>query len=757
MNRFEPDDLGAVPMLDLFRAEVETQLSALTAGLLQLENGPAGANSLEPLMRAAHSLKGAARIISFQPIEHLAHAMEDCFDAASRARISFERPDIDLLLKALDLLPQLVKSCSDPEGAEKGEVGPLLEVLKDLRQLAAEKSLLVPAKKAEETKAASTNAGVLDLRRAETGERVLRLAAENLNRLLGLAGEALVEARWLKPFSDSLQQLKRRHTHLGEKLDRVRQMVAELSRTDRVRASFADVFAELAGAQEELADRLQELEMYDRRSANLSQRLYLEVLRTRMRPFSDGVRRFPRMVRDIARSLKKQVRIEITGESTQVDRDILERLETPLAHLIRNAVDHGCELPEVRLQQGKAAEALIAIEARHSAGALLVTVADDGAGVNMDELRQKLTAKGLVSSRHAESLGDSGLLECLLIPGFSLKDTVSEISGRGYGLDAVQNMVRQVRGSIRLFNQPGRGFRVQLQLPLTLSVLRALLVEISGEPYAIPLSQIRRALKLESSAISVLNGCPSFEYAGQQIRLASAAYLLNSAVEVPLNGDTCVVILGERNAQYGLIVDRFLGERELVVQALDPALGKIKNVNAAAVLNDGTPALIFNVEDLLHSMQEAIEPGLPPARLQHQPGTAGPKRVLVVDDSPALRQMEQRLLMSRGYRTEVAADGLEAWAALQGGHYDLVMTDIEMPRMDGIELARRIKQEPRLKRIPVLIVSYRDADEDRLRGLHAGADSYLAKSGFNEEALLEAVTGLIGGPGASIRETGDYA
>ena len=290
--------------------------------------------------------------------------------------------------------------------------------------------------------------------------------------------------------------------------------------SERAEQQCNELARQLAAVQQFLADRMQELDAFDRRAAHLSQRMYLEVLRTRMRPFSDGVRRFPRMVRDLARSLGKEVRFEIIGENTQVDRDILERLESPLAHLLRNAVDHGCEPREVRLHSGKPPESSIRVEARHSAGMLLVTVSDDGGGVPIERVREAIVARRLTTPAVAEKLTESEVLEFLFLPGFTLKEDVTEISGRGVGLDVVQNMVRSVRGNLRVSTQPGRGMRVQLQLPLTLSVLRALLVEVGGEPYAIPSTQITRALKLPREEIEVLENRQHFRFGDQRVGLS---------------------------------------------------------------------------------------------------------------------------------------------------------------------------------------------------------------------------------------------
>ncbi len=496
-----------------------------------------------------------------------------------------------------------------------------------------------------------------------------------------------------------------------------------------------------------LSERLEELDVYDRRSAHLSHRLYLEVLRSRMRPFSEGVRRFPRMVRDLGRTLSKKVRFEIHGETTRVDRDILERLETPLAHLLRNAVDHGCETPEQRVTAGKATEATIRLEARHSAGMLVVSIADDGAGVDIERLRRAVVERSLASESVASKLSESELLEFLFLPGFTLRDEVTEISGRGVGLDIVHAMVKSVRGAIRLQTQPGKGLRVQLHLPLTLSVVRALLVQVAGEPYAIPLTQISRTLNLPRPHIETLEGRHYFLLGDQQIGLVSAHEVLECGEPVLAGEELPVVVLGDRSCRYGLIVDRLLGQRELVVHPLDFRLGKVEDISAAAFMEDGSPVLIVDVDEMLRSIEKVNATG---GVLRLQPAPIGAlkrqKRVLAVDDSLTVRELERKILTGRGYYTDVAVDGIDGWNAVRSGNYDLVLTDVDMPRMGGIELAALIKKDPKLKDVSVMIVSYKEREEDRIRGMEAGADYYLAKGNFHDETLVRAVADLIGEP-----------
>ena len=766
------DDLSNLSMMELFRVESENQTRLLTSGLLELERAPASPKQMESLMRAAHSLKGAARIVNLPTAVRVAHAMEDCFVAAQQGRLKLDRARIDVLLRGVDLISQIsrrdesnigdwetehaedvekflrsVSGC-EPEPEQKVSADKALEAA--LAEALDEKKAPAPPKAGGELAKVESAVPVVTSEKDEALERVVRLNAENLNRLLGLAGESLVESRWMRPFSDSMQRLKRMQTDLERTLDGLKQSLSRQQLAEQPAMQLAELTQRAAEARTFLADRLQELDLYDRRSAHLSNRLYLEVLRTRMRPFGDSTSRFPRMVRDLARSLGKQARLEVLGENTQVDRDILERLETPLAHLLRNAVDHGCETPEQRQASGKQTEAVIQLEARHSAGMLLVTVSDDGGGIDPAKLRRVIVEKKLTTGPLAEQMSEAELLEFLFLPGFTMKDTVTEISGRGVGLDVVQNMVKSVRGTVRVASHTGRGTRFQLHLPLTLSVLRTLLVEVAGEPYAIPLTQIAHALRLIRENIETLEGRQHFAFGDQRIGLVTAHQVLDRGAAKLSDGAFSVVVLGDRVSRYGLIVDRFLGERELVVQPLDPRLGKVKDISAAALMEDGSPVLIVDVDDMVRSIEKMVSTGalanVQRAGIEMQQKKR--KRILAVDDSLTVRELERKLLTGRGYLADVAVDGMDGWNAVRSGIYDLVITDVDMPRMDGIELATLIKKDAHLKSLPVMIVSYKDREEDRMRGLEAGADYYLTKGSFHDETLLQAVLDLIGEPEA---------
>ncbi|OUL73200.1 hybrid sensor histidine kinase/response regulator [Paraburkholderia hospita] len=756
-------------LLELFREEAAVQTRVLSDGLLALEHRPADAAALEACMRAAHSLKGAARIIGLQDGVDIAHVMEECFVGAQRGELQLTPAHIDVLLRGVDLLMRVgdakpdapvtrtdidgfVRRMLSPESAPRetavgdgASIEPDVDVYAQLQaQLQAEalaQRQEAPASDTTDHPGAPTQQDTHAS--ARTPDRMLRVRAANLDRVLSLSGEVLVESRWLKPFATSMLRIKRTQRETSRALDALYDTLAE-HLDDAALSALADVRTTLNSMQHTLGARLDELDHYDRSSANLAQLLYDEALQCRMRPFGDATHAYPRVVRDLARSLGKRVKFEIVGTSTQVDRDILDMLDAPLGHLLRNALDHGIETPDARVARGKPAEAHVTLEARHSAGKLLISVSDDGAGIDLDNVRASVIRRKLADEDTAARLSEPELLDFLLLPGFSMRDQVTDVSGRGVGLDAVHEMVKAVRGTVRIFNEPGRGSRFVMQLPLTLSVVRSLLVDVGGEAYAFPLAHVRRTLELARADIDMLEGQQHFAFDGKPVGLVTAHQLLGAQAGVTRES-VSVVVIGDERVIYGIAVDRFLGERMLVVQPLDPRLGKIRDIAAAALMENGDAVLIVDVDDLLRSVDKLVRGGqLDRIGRAHDVAARQRKHVLVVEDSLTVRELERKLLEKRGYAVTVAVDGMDGWNALRSGTFDLVVTDIDMPRMDGIELVTLIKRDPLFKPVPVMIVSYKDRDEDRRRGLEAGADYYLAKGSFHDEALLDAVRDLIG-------------
>jgi two-component system sensor histidine kinase and response regulator WspE len=696
-------------------------------------------------MRAAHSLKGAARIVGVEAGVRVAHVMEDCLVDAQEGRLRLSPEHIDALLLGSDLL---LRIATPDTTVEPEEIDALLARLQGqvggapVPAAADEAATRVPP-----AETAAVEPPRADSPPQEGGERVLRVTAERLNRLLDLSSKTLVEAQRLKPQLTALQRGKRLQGHLGRVLEEIGEALSGTSPEASAQAHLADARRLLGECRQLFEQQAGELDEFAWQAAQRAQQLYDTALACRMRPLADVLHGQTRMVRDLARSLDKQVRLQIEGDQTQVDRDVLERLEAPLIHLLRNALDHGIEASAARLAAGKPVEGVISIKARQQAGTLLLEVADDGAGVDLSQLRTAIVQRQLASEETAEQLSETELLSFLFLPGFSLREQVTELSGRGVGLDVVQHMLRQLRGGIQLQQAHGRGMRFLLEVPLTLSVVRSLVVEIGGEAYAFPLAHIDRMCELEPAAIVQLEGRQHFTHEGRPVGLVAASQLLQRPSGQTAQTAIPVVLIGTHETLYGIAVERFIGERTLVVLPLDPRLGKLQSVAAGAVLDDGAAVLILDVEDLQRSLDKLLSSG----RLERidrggqEPGAAR-KRVLVVDDSLTVRELQRKLLVNRGYEVAVAVDGMDGWNALRTEHFDLLITDIDMPRMDGIELVTLLRRDHRLQSLPVMVVSYKDREEDRRRGLEAGADHYLAKASFHDEALLDAVTMLIGEP-----------
>jgi two-component system sensor histidine kinase and response regulator WspE len=799
------DDLSGFSMIELFRMEAESHTATLSAGLVALEGAAATPDVIEPLMRAAHSLKGAARIVGLDAAVRVAHAMEDAFVAAQKGKVVLEPDHVDILLRGVDLLIQIAQ-LGEPEveawqsehaGAIEALVTDLMAVQEgnvsprpapvSSAALAHERATqliggsasdpeiglpdsgpVIEEKMSTSTIAVDAPAPVIpgdrdDNQRRERPapeaaisnrdrDRVVRVTAESLTRLMGLAGEALIQTHRLPPLVEALWRLKGRQTGLLKSLqlfeDRLSRQGVTLPAGER--ELLAESKEQASQDLQRLGETVEAIEEFARVSENVSSRLHHEVLASRMRPLADGVRGFPRLVRDLARELGKQARFEVAGETTGVDRDILDRLEAPLNHLIRNALDHGVEMPDERWAVGKPPMSTIRLEARHRAGMLQIVVADDGRGIDQERLRAKVVERGLTTASVAARLTETELLDFLFLPGFSTKEQVTEVSGRGVGLDVVQSMVHAVRGSVRVASRLGKGTRFVLQLPITVSVIRALLVEIGGEPYAFPLSRIDRIFMLDRNHVRELEGKQHAMVDDQPVGLVEATRILDLPFDrARRDGELLpVVVASDRSHRFGVVVDRFLGERDLRVAPLDRRLGKVPNINSSSVLENGWPVLIIDVEDLIRSIDNLLT-GRQLGKLaaqQAQSQVRAPKRVLVVDDSITVRELERQLLENRGYAVDVAVDGVDGWNAVRSAHYDLVVSDIDMPRMDGIQLVQHIKDDARLKSIPVVIVSYKDREEDRIRGLDAGANFYLTKSSFHDQTFLTTVADLIGEP-----------
>jgi two-component system sensor histidine kinase and response regulator WspE len=755
-------DLGGFSLHELFRGEAETHAGALSEGLVRLE-GSSDPATVEPLMRAAHSIKGAARVIGLDIAVKLAHAMEDVLVAMQKGREAIQPARIDQLLKGTDLLASLAKIEESAVPAWSAEHEPAVDaIVAELRAAPPAAAAAVapapapvpvpevaPAQPPAAEPAAITPqppaVSAATAPAAPARGASVRVTAEKLDRLLQLAGETMLESRRLGALRDETLELKRELTRLEDELDRVR---AAARRSGVDPSMFAPARGIVEKGRSRVLSHLLTVEGAIRRGEETSTQLYHEVLSSRMRPFADATASLSRTVRDLARQLGKDARLEIVGEQVPVDRDVLVRLDAPLNHMLRNALDHGVETPDERRARGKPAQATLRVEARHHAGMLRIRVSDDGRGIDLDALRERIVRRSLATDAIAATLDRQELLEFLFLPGFSTAKQVTDVSGRGVGLDVVQSTAREIGGTARIDTELGRGTVFELELPITLSVIRALLVDVAGETLAFPLARIERVLQPDASEVRSVEGRMQVRVEHESIGVIDAARVLALAETRRPDARENLVVLGSGGDRYAVAVDALLGEEDLVVRALDPRLGKVAHLSAAAVRESGEPVLIVDAEDMLQSVRAALSEGrLRGARPMRAIGARRVLRALVVDDSATVREVERQLLTRMGFEVETAVDGLDglhtARDSAAAGPLDLVISDIDMPRMNGIEFVRSMRADARFASVPIVVVSYKDREEDRLAGLEAGATAYLTKGAFQDSTFADTVRDLV--------------
>jgi two-component system chemotaxis sensor kinase CheA len=468
------------------------------------------------------------------------------------------------------------------------------------------------------------------------------------------------------------------------------------------------------------------------------------IRRLRMLPFATLFDIFPRVVRDLARERGREVALRVEGAATEVDRYVLEAMKDPLTHLLRNAVDHAIEPPDQREAAGKPRYGTIRLRAAQRGNTVVLEVADDGAGIDLQAVRQAAVARGLLTAQEAASLNDQEAIHFIFRSGLSTMSQATELSGRGVGLDVVRENLERLHGLIQVDTAPGEGTTFTLTVPLTLATSHVLLVGVGGQTVAVPTTTVERILKVDAAAVGRIEGRPAVRANGRLLPLFSLAQILelpHAEPHLAPGQKAPVVVLGVAERRVAFRVGELQGIHEVVVKRLGPQLRRVRNVAGATVLGTGQVVIILNVADLMKSALAGTALAAPPPVEVRE---VRRHRVLVVDDSITTRTLEKNILENAGYEVLVAADGEEAWALVQSEFLDAVVADIAMPRMDGFILTEKIKGGERFKELPVVLVTSLESPEDKIRGLEAGADAYITKATFDQQDLLETIERLIG-------------
>jgi two-component system, chemotaxis family, sensor kinase CheA len=467
-----------------------------------------------------------------------------------------------------------------------------------------------------------------------------------------------------------------------------------------------------------------------------------DVRRTRLQPIATVFEAFPRMVRDIARTLGKQIDFVLEGGETEMDRSLNERMKSPLLHLLRNAIDHGIETPEARLAAGKPAKATLRLRAAQVGSNIQIVVQDDGGGIDVERVVARAIERKLLSAEEAKTIDRQEAIWLIFRSGFSTATAVSEISGRGIGMDVVRQNVEEIHGMIDVATEQGVGTAITLVLPLTVATTLVLLVKCSQQTFAIPVTNINRIARLAVDKIGYLEGSPVIQME-QPILLVHLSHVLGLGLGTAKATPTVTaVVLGLAERRVAVLIDELLGIQEVVVKGLPPPFHRVKNIAGASILGSGDAVTILNVADILRSVRRGSTDSLP--AFGQKKAVEKPRPwILVADDSMTTRTLEKNILEMAGYRVHPVADGQEAWEVLQKRTFDLLVSDVNMPRMDGFALTATVRQHSQTQNLPVILVTSLDSADDRKRGVEAGADAYIVKGAFDQQQLLDTVQSLI--------------
>ncbi len=772
-------------LIATFQMEQREHLQTMTQGLLTLEKAPDNPQrqaTLEEIFRAAHSVKGSARAVNMTGIESVGHALEEVLMRVRDGRLSFSSETFDMLYQAMDTIELLLAQVETGQSALPANVLALLARLEALAQDEPPTGKEVkpsPANHSAEQSAAALTAEQWPPTPSSEpppithpvapfmvmSEETIRVAVSKLDALMAQLSELLAAKIRAEQRLAEARQLCDFATEWQKEWLALRGQYHRLLRADPAGANsrshpphgkdMAAVLEFVNHNQEHLRHFTAVANTLYRQFASDFMRLSLiineleeEMKRVRMLPLATITTPFHRMVRDLARQQGKQISLVIRGDETELDRRLLEQVKDPLVHLLRNAVDHGIEPTAVRQQTGKKAQATITLTAGQQANNIVITVSDDGAGLNLKALRQTAVGQGILSQTEADALHDADAANLVFRSGLSTSQRVSHISGRGVGLDVVRQNVADLHGSLSVDSSPGRGTTFTMVLPLTLASSRGLLLTAAGQTFALPLTTVERMILIRQADVTVVDGKDAILDQGQPVALVRLASLLELPVETAAEGaaetgPNIVIIISVAGKRLGLMVDNLVGEQEIVIKNLGKQLVKVGGFMGATMLGSGQIILVLHAADLLKLASWSHPRRTNPVKRPSVKPTR-PKTVLVVDDSITTRTLEKNILETRGYQVKLATNGEEALSVLVSDSQlpDLIVTDVNMPRLNGFDLTQRLKRDGRTKNIPVILVTSLDSPADKARGIEVGADAYIVKSRFDQGNLLAMIEQL---------------
>lgn len=722
---------------DIFRLESDEHLQRLNDGLLRLESGPENKAILEEVFREAHSLKGASRMINLTKIENLSHHIEDILGSSLKGEVSLTPSLFDTLYHALDVIRVLVKEAVDGDSRENTSVSDILERLESTGET---RQPQYGDEKAEDGNIKNENAGDEEHDQivscsSSTGEDIFRIESirvetKKLDDLMTLVGE--------------LNVTRSRTVH------RLSEMEEALALWDGLCRKADEVDHELSVRMGDFLNRLKSGIFEDSSRLDLVCGDLEEKIRTtRLLPMNTLFRLFPRMIRDLSRERGMEAGLVLIGGETRADKRIIEEMKDPLMHIIRNAIDHGLEEPEERGEKGKPKAGTIRLSAFQTGDSVIIEVADDGKGMNIEAIRQTAMKMKLDRKEAIEAMNHDEIMNFVFRPGFSTSSFVSDLSGRGVGLDVVRANVDRLKGIVRVESVPGQGTCFRIQLPVTLATIRVMIAAVGDLKYGLPLEYIEQTFMLKRRDLFRIEGRETIRLDGAPVSVVRLFDLL----ELPLHRSNragnrksasdsipCVII-SSGGHRLGLIMDEMLDEQEVVLKPQSRILKKVRNVSGTTILGTGEICMILAPQDIIRSVRKRDLPVI----AENTEGETEKKKktLLAAEDSLTTRTQMKRILEGAGYEVVTAVDGMDAYNKLGTRDFDALVTDVIMPNMDGLTLTAKVREDRKYSEMPIILVTSLALDEDRKKGVEAGANAYITKPGFDQKVFLDTLKRLV--------------
>lgn len=729
-------------LIATFKSELDEQLQVITDGLLILEKSnsqdEAFLKVIDSIFRAAHNIKGSARGIGIMNVGDIAHRVESIFSAIKKKEIMISTDIIDLCLETVDAMRSAMESYLT-NSALPFDLSALLS------RLAADNT------KKNETDIKTNNVDLAPVSNnhklaSSQVESTIRVSIDHLDQVSALMDEIQVNKIAIDEHYDELSKLNIKiqeltrswketelaiGNHFHQELDENLRKLCTLHKDN-----LAEVFYTIQQMYKNMRPRINEL-------AVITNYLQTEVGMLRLVPASELLRTFPRLIRDLGHELNKNAEIVIKGEDVKMDKMVLEGLKDPINHILRNAIDHAIEPAEVRKSVGKSEVGKINLEISEEGNQILLTISDDGLGMDINQIRTIAESKHLITKAELDLMSENEILDLIFLPGFSTKDIITNVSGRGVGLDVVKENVKALKGQVSLSTQLGIGTTFYLRVPLTLASERGLMLTCGGQLFAIPTSGIERVLVVATNDIIAVSASQAIMLGNQPIPLRSLADILDLKNSDQFIQDRISVIVIKKGLQsVALVVDEIHGEKEIVVKPLQPPISNVTHVAGGTLSGNGQAILVLNSNDIIDAALHS-KTNLKVNMSNETRKIKEKTQILVVDDSITTRTMEKNVLESKNYEVTLAVNGKEAWEILQKKKFSLLITDVSMPIMDGCTLTAKVKQSAELHDLPVIIVTSMDSVEDKKRGIDAGANAYIVKSEFESDSLIKIVEQLV--------------